>query len=122
MSGTRAKEQMDFSKYSNKIRAVRESVDSASETFLRNNALLKIVHGLWKRYSQAAEHGQKTFTSVLNLNRALEGMTIEEAVKELREFSFEVEWASPDPETLEAFGTKVIGPNIDSVYVLRFTL
>jgi hypothetical protein len=117
------------SKWRREANQLESQIDSLETQLNTCNDFLAYVHGAWKRLSQTAEDGNNDhFFMIVNTGNSRlflqegGGWNIERLVSELKACSFNVKCASPDPQTGMALGCKVIGPNYDGVYVLKFLL
>lgn len=129
--------QMDFQKYRTGVRSWTKKTEELAQQIYNLEAEMRgctlfraYVHGIWKRYSQAAEAGHSTFTMIVNTTTSQlfswddDGCewTISDFVSKIEDLSFVVEYAEVDPDTLTALDTTVRGPDVEGVYVLRFHL
>ena len=117
---------MNFTTYSKKIREVKNELEINRKNCIEYEikisklySLLKFVHGAWKLLSQAVENGENEFTMVVNTN--YNELNIQSLVNELRDFSFDVEYTTPNEDGM-AYGEKVLGKDRTGIYVLKFNI
>lgn len=86
---------MDFKKYSKELHRTRQLFQSNHAVAAKHNQVLKFVHGIWKRYSQAAEGGNSSFNIPVNMEMSIfQYMGVEEFVATIKEFSFDVQYVN----------------------------
>lgn len=102
---------MNFNDYKKTIRKYKLIIDENE----KYRHLLKIVHGVWKRLSQTIENGENSFEMSLNLNNPfLDRFKINELVKLLHEFSFNVSHRPADENDKNILGNRT------NIYILKF--
>lgn len=117
---------MDFETYKTELatlnNVIKETNKQTKEVLDLNKkytSLLKVVHGVYKSLSQAAQNEEKSFNIILDMNNI--GWDLKEFEHRLRSFSFRFESGIPD-EKGRVFETQLIGNDFSKsgLVVFRF--